>query len=448
MIRLCGYQPGVDIDDRDHRRAAGREARRAGGRSRRAPLAPTTVRSSPSTPVPLGRRRARRRARPARGARDRRRPRRRPRRLLELAARRCARPASGCPTPAAAATCPQAEPRSGPRPPPRHPRVRCPCAGGRREYRDDTRPLAARLLDRRRRSCSPVDRSCAGRRSGHRGRVRDGTAHTGRGHASDPGSAPPRRRAHGARPAGRARGRTVARHPHRGRRGRGGRARGCSGCWWSAPMHADRLTLVRDVGRGALVAVVAGARFGPTGVDALDVRVRLRASSSWSPRRLDGLGNVDGLATGIGHRRVRRRLRARRLRRPGRPRDRRARAGRGVLRLPRVQPAAGVAVRRPRRPARDRVRASRSACWRSIRCPAPGRELVDAADPARRRPARRRASSAVDRLRRRRPLSAHRSDHLVHRLAALGWSPGEAVVLLLVVQVAAVGASRCSPAGR
>ena len=37
----------------------------------------------------------------------------------------------------------------------------------------------------------------------------------------------------------------------------------------------------------------------------------------------------------------------------------------------------------------------------------------------------------VDRLRRRRPIWRHRADHLVHRLVAGGWSPVEAVVVLL-----------------
>src|SRR5215207_3937618 len=40
----------------------------------------------------------------------------------------------------------------------------------------------------------------------------------------------------------------------------------------------------------------------------------------------------------------------------------------------------------------------------------------------------------VDRLRRRHPLTVHRSDHLVHRLAALGWSPREAVAGLVTTQ--------------
>jgi UDP-N-acetylmuramyl pentapeptide phosphotransferase/UDP-N-acetylglucosamine-1-phosphate transferase len=41
----------------------------------------------------------------------------------------------------------------------------------------------------------------------------------------------------------------------------------------------------------------------------------------------------------------------------------------------------------------------------------------------------------VYRLRRRRPLTEHRGDHLVHRLAAMGWTTSEAVGFLVVMQV-------------
>ena len=49
----------------------------------------------------------------------------------------------------------------------------------------------------------------------------------------------------------------------------------------------------------AAVAVAAGARFGPTGVDALDV-VFAFVFIVVVTKAVDGLGNVDGLATGIG----------------------------------------------------------------------------------------------------------------------------------------------------
>ena len=62
--------------------------------------------------------------------------------------------------------------------------------------------------------------------------------------------------------------------------------------------HADRLTMAATV-IAAAVAVIAGARFGPTGVDALDV-VFAFCFIVVVTEAADGFGNVDGLATGIG----------------------------------------------------------------------------------------------------------------------------------------------------
>ena len=42
---------------------------------------------------------------------------------------------------------------------------------------------------------------------------------------------------------------------------------------------------------------------------------------------------------------------------------------------------------------------------------------------------------ATDRLRRRRSLMHRRSDHMMHRLVALGWTTGEAVILLVLAQL-------------
>ena len=42
---------------------------------------------------------------------------------------------------------------------------------------------------------------------------------------------------------------------------------------------------------------------------------------------------------------------------------------------------------------------------------------------------------ATDRLRRRRSLMHRRSDHMMHRLVALGWTTGEAVMLLVLAQL-------------
>ena len=183
----------------------------------------------------------------------------------------------------------------------------------------------------------------------------------------------------------------------------------------------------------AAVAVIAGARFGPTGVDALDV-VFAFCFIVVVTEAADGFGNVDGLATGIG-----------------------AASAAGLFALAGFggqDDLATVALGLlascfaflafNMRPASLFVgRAGRLAIGYTLAVgvltvqvvPSAPRELitppmlvgvllVDA------------AVVAVDRLRRRHPLVEHRSDHLVHRLGALGWSPGEAVILLVLAQVA------------
>ena len=192
--------------------------------------------------------------------------------------------------------------------------------------------------------------------------------------------------------------------------------------------HADRLTWFATLA-GALVAVVAGARLGPTGVEAFDVLFAFVFVVAVT-QGLDGLGNVDGLASGLG-----------------------TAAFAGVFGLAGfgaqddlATVALGMAVACftflafNLRPASLFVgRAGRLAIGYGLAVsalavdpvPGPGRELatplillgVVLLDVG---------VVGVDRLRRRRPLSAHRSDHLVHRLAALGWSPSEAVVLLVL----------------
>ena len=196
--------------------------------------------------------------------------------------------------------------------------------------------------------------------------------------------------------------------------------------------RADRLTMAATV-IAAAVAVIAGARFGPTGVDALDV-VFAFCFIVVVTEAADGFGNVDGLATGIG-----------------------AASAAGLFALAGFggqDDLATVALGLlascfaflafNMRPASLFVgRAGRLAIGYTLAVgvltvqvvPSAPRELitppmlvgvllVDA------------AVVAVDRLRRRHPLVAHRSDHLVHRLGALGWSPGEAVILLVLAQVA------------
>ncbi len=178
--------------------------------------------------------------------------------------------------------------------------------------------------------------------------------------------------------------------------------------------------------------MIAGARFGPTGVDALDVILAF-AFIVVVTQAADGLGNVDGLASGIG-----------------------AASAAGLFALAGFggqDDLATVALGLlgacfaflafNLRPASLFVgRAGRLAIGYTLAVgvlavhvvPAAPRELVtplilagvllvDA------------SVVAIDRLRRRRPLSAHRPDHVVHRLAVLGWTPGEAVILLVFAQV-------------
>jgi UDP-N-acetylmuramyl pentapeptide phosphotransferase/UDP-N-acetylglucosamine-1-phosphate transferase len=195
--------------------------------------------------------------------------------------------------------------------------------------------------------------------------------------------------------------------------------------------RADRLTMTVTI-IAAAVAVAAGARFGPTGVEVLDVALAF-CFIVVVTQAADGLGNVDGLATGIG-----------------------AASAAGLFALAGFggqDDLATVALGLfaacfaflafNMRPASLFVgRAGRLAIGYALAVgvlavhvvPSAPRDLlippilvavllVDA------------AVVAVDRLRRRHPLGTHRTDHLVHRLALLGWSPGESVILLVIAQV-------------
>jgi UDP-N-acetylmuramyl pentapeptide phosphotransferase/UDP-N-acetylglucosamine-1-phosphate transferase len=209
------------------------------------------------------------------------------------------------------------------------------------------------------------------------------------------------------------------------------------GVWIERSRRADRLTMTASV-VAAAVAAAAGAEFGPTGVPVFDVvcgflfvLVVVQAA--------DGLGNVDGLAPGLG-----------------------AASAAGLFALTGfggqddlatvalgLLAACFAFLAFNLRPASLYVgRGGRLAIGfvlgvgvlaTDVRPSAPrelltplllvGVLLIDA------------AIVVLDRLRRRRSLVEHRTDHLVHRLAVLGWSPGEAVILLVLAQVvlAAVG---------
>ncbi|HXY91648.1 MAG TPA: hypothetical protein VEP49_04170, partial [Acidimicrobiia bacterium] len=195
--------------------------------------------------------------------------------------------------------------------------------------------------------------------------------------------------------------------------------------------RADRLTMTLTV-VAAAVAVAAGARFGPTGVPALDVALAF-VFVLVVTQAADGLRNVDGLAVGVG-----------------------TASAAGLFALAAFGHQDGLAtvalglgaatfsfLAFNIRPASLYVgRAGRLAIGYALGVgalavhvvPSAPRELltppmlvgvllVDA------------AVVAGERLRRRYPLAKHRTDHVVHRLAVLGWTAGEAVILLVLAQL-------------
>jgi UDP-N-acetylmuramyl pentapeptide phosphotransferase/UDP-N-acetylglucosamine-1-phosphate transferase len=195
--------------------------------------------------------------------------------------------------------------------------------------------------------------------------------------------------------------------------------------------HTDRLAAAAAA-VAALVAVLAGARLGPTGIEAFDVAgaflfVFLVMKS------IDGLGNADGLAAGSG-----------------------LAAGTTLFGIAafahqdglacvlagfaaacfaflafNVRPASLFVGRGGRLGigftlavgalAVDPVPVS----WRELTTPLIllGIFVLDG------------LMVAAYRLRRRRSLLQHRNDHILHRFVALGWSTGEAVIFLVVAEV-------------
>jgi UDP-N-acetylmuramyl pentapeptide phosphotransferase/UDP-N-acetylglucosamine-1-phosphate transferase len=184
------------------------------------------------------------------------------------------------------------------------------------------------------------------------------------------------------------------------------------------------------------VAVAAGARFGPTGVDALDAILAFVLIVAVI-RTTDGMGNLDGLSPGIG-----------------------VAASAGLFALAAFAHQDGLAavvigfaaaciafLAFNMRPASLFVgRAGRMVIgwtlavgalavqpvagpWRSILTPAIvlGFLLLDV------------AVVAVSRLRYRRPIGEHRADHLVHRLGRLGWHTSEVAALIIGGQVLLAG---------
>jgi UDP-N-acetylmuramyl pentapeptide phosphotransferase/UDP-N-acetylglucosamine-1-phosphate transferase len=194
--------------------------------------------------------------------------------------------------------------------------------------------------------------------------------------------------------------------------------------------NADRLTYVA-VAAAALVAVAAGARLGPTGVDAFDV-IGAFLVIVLVTKSVDGLGNADGLAVGTA-----------------------LSGGAALFGIAAFAHQDGLAcvlagfagacfafLAFNLRPASLFVgRGGRlgigftlavgalavepvPASWRQLTTPLIllGIFLLDG------------IMVAAYRLRRRRSLFQHRSDHVLHRLVALGWTTTEAVAFLVVAQ--------------
>jgi len=202
------------------------------------------------------------------------------------------------------------------------------------------------------------------------------------------------------------------------------------GLWLEDRPDAGRLRVIA-VAVAAGGAVAAGVRIGPTGVGVLDVLGAFGLIALFAIA-VDGLGGTDGLACGIG-----------------------VVAGVGGLALAGFGGQAGLAVVAAglvgactgflafnTRPASLFVgRGGRLAIGYSLAVTAlivepaidpPASLLVPLALLA--VPLLDAAIVLVDRLRRRRPLTRGRHDHLADRLRALGWQPGEAAAVLVAAQ--------------
>ena len=200
--------------------------------------------------------------------------------------------------------------------------------------------------------------------------------------------------------------------------------------------RADRVTMGAIVGAAA-VAVAVGVRFGPTGVGLFDVLGAFVVIVVVT-QAANGLGNTDGLAGGLGM------VLALGVFAPaafGHQNDLASvmagLVGACVGFLAFNLPPASLFMGRAGRLAIGYVVAvgalalapatgagTVSDGWRDVTVPLIllGVLLLDA------------AVVGTDRLRRRRPLAHARPDHLVHRLAALGWNRAEVVGLLVFAQ--------------
>ena len=196
--------------------------------------------------------------------------------------------------------------------------------------------------------------------------------------------------------------------------------------------RADQVTFVATA-IAALVAVIAGARFGPTGVDFFDV-LGAFVLIVVVTQAVDGFGNIDSLAPAMGAGAAFAVFAPAAFGTQGalatvcaglvgacfgflafnlRP------ASLFIGRSGRLAIGFTVAV------GALELRPVPGSPWRDFAVPLVilGVFLLDA------------LIVAGYRLRYRRPLTKHRRDHIVHRLVALGWTSGEAVTLMVVAQV-------------
>ena len=203
--------------------------------------------------------------------------------------------------------------------------------------------------------------------------------------------------------------------------------------WFSERSEkADEITFAATV-VASVVAVVAGARFGPTGVDVIDV-VGAFVLVLVVTQTADGFGNVDALAASIGA------GAAFGVFAPSAfgAQDALASVAVGLLGAClgflayNLRPASLFIGRSGRLAIGFTVAVGALALrpvpgdpWRDLLTPLVllGVFLLDA------------VVVALYRLRHRRSLTKKRRDHLVHRLVALGWSATEAVTLMVVAQV-------------